>query len=73
MISDQLIKEFKDLQDETRATVWQHVKSGNVYKIQSIAFEEATLKMVIIYQGDDGISWSRPAREFMDGRFVRVS
>jgi hypothetical protein len=53
---------------------WVHLKTGNVYWIDYIAYNEKDLNPTIIYRGvkGDGLIWSRPATEFFDGRFELI-
>lgn len=54
---------------------WLHVKSGNVYWVDYVAYNEKDLSPVIIYRSSkgDGLIWSRPASEFFDGRFEVIN
>lgn len=52
--------------------VWKHVKTGGRYMVICMALEEATETPVVVYRGlENGGTWTRPAREFLDGRFER--
>lgn len=49
---------------------WEHVKTGNRYRILHFAVVEATLQPVVIYRSNaTGAVFSRPVSEFFDGRF----
>lgn len=47
---------------------WTHRATGELVSILSVALDEETLELVVVYQGDASI-WSRPFDTFMDGRF----
>ena len=48
----------------------KHQTSGNVYRVQMLATEEATMEPVVVYScATTGMLWTRPAKEFFDGRF----
>lgn len=55
-------------------TRWKHIKSGHDYMIHGHVIMEATLSLAITYSmyGQTEI-WCRPAREFLDGRFERLT
>ena len=48
----------------------RHVKTGGAYQFITEAKIEATLERVVVYEGQDGMRWIRPAAEFYDGRFI---
>lgn len=48
----------------------KHVKTGRTYSVLMIVIAEDGLIPTVVYQGDDGVVWTRPAFEFFDGRFV---
>lgn len=56
-------------------SVWEHVKTGRSYRIVAHALAEATLTPVVVYTPADEnawqVVWTRPAAEFLDGRFIR--
>lgn len=57
----------------TALSYWKHVKTGGVYAVVGVAVEEATLRPVVLYRkaGDAYATiFTRPAAEFMDGRFI---
>lgn len=55
---------------------WTHRKSGKTYRIEGFATREDDLETMVIYRlwtaGSTEPLWVRPAREFFDGRFVRL-
>lgn len=55
-------------------TYWRHIKTGGDYCIENLAYDEATLRVLVIYRAvASNLLWVRPYDEFMDGRFKRVS
>lgn len=50
-----------------------HVKSGGRYQKIAEAFEEATMKPVVVYKNADQQVFTRPKEEFEDGRFHGIS
>ena len=57
-------------------SLWQHVKSGSLYRVEGICLVEANCEPAIIYhlhmaEAGQMIRWMRPASEFLDGRFAR--
>jgi hypothetical protein len=53
-------------------TRWLHKATGSVYTIICNATNEADMKPVVVYLGDDGRIWVRRADLFLDGRFQRL-
>lgn len=54
---------------------WLHVKSGGTYRVLTHVLQESDLVPVVIYQathGDTPYRWSRPAVDFLDGRFQQI-
>ena len=53
---------------------WRHKKSGGVYEAQGVALTSSDLEPVVIYinTNGNGPSFTRPASEFLDGRFERI-
>ena len=53
---------------------WKHVKTGDIYVVESIGLLEESLKVMVTYRAysKGGPLWIRPLNEFLDGRFVRV-
>ena len=56
-------------------TKWRHKKTGGVYETQGVALTSNNLEPVVIYMNTKGKgpSFTRPASEFLDGRFERLS
>ena len=56
-------------------TWWRHKKTGGVYETQGVALTSNSLEPVVIYMNTkgNGPSFTRPASEFLDGRFERLS
>lgn len=51
--------------------IFKHLKTDGTYSVLAMGLEEATLTPVIIYQcAKTGQVWTRPAKEFFDGRFA---
>lgn len=64
---------------QTEAEVWfQHVRRGGIYRVLGVGnlqIEDKNLDMeiVVVYQDvKSNRLWVRPAKEFYDGRFMRV-
>lgn len=54
-------------------SIWKHEKTGGLYQILAHAKHEATLEQLVVYQNCATLEiWARPAKEFFDGRFVKV-
>ena len=59
--------------------LYRHKKTGGVYLVTGVCVSEATLEACVLYgcvserQTQPVFSWSRPAAEFLDGRFERVT
>ncbi len=53
---------------------WRHKKSGGIYEAQGVALTSDDLTPVVIYINVErhGPSFTRPAAEFLDGRFERI-
>lgn len=54
---------------------WHHKKTGGVYEAQGVALTSNNLTPVVIYMNTkgNGPSFTRPASEFLDGRFERIN
>lgn len=69
-------RELMDLQRTVSAgDYWRHVRSGRTYRVTTLALREADLAPCVVYAqlGDAlRINWTRPAKEFLDGRFIRL-
>ena len=48
-----------------------HVKTGHVYEFKGLVITEATLEPAVMYYapGFEDMPFTRPAKEFFDGRF----
>lgn len=59
----------------TNSVIWRCVKSGRSYiVIDWHALIEATKELAVVYRSvENGQVWVLPYKEFMDGRFIRVS
>lgn len=64
-----------------RKSLWVHVKTGHLYYIRTLAWNESDLTPVVVYQRFDETPesfidfyldeiWVRPLSEFLDGRFI---
>ncbi len=54
---------------------WRH-RNGGIYEVVSIVIIEGTMSPAITYRCIDlspALTWCRPASEFVDGRFSRVT
>jgi hypothetical protein len=51
---------------------YRHLKTGGTYHVIACARVEATLEWVVVYRGEDGEAWTRPIKEFCDGRFAKI-
>lgn len=54
---------------------WLHKKTNGRYVVRMHVLNEADLVPCVIYQqnyGDETPTWSRPAVDFLDGRFARL-
>lgn len=62
---------------------YQHIKTGRLYIVVALARVEATLEKVVVYVRVDKETlqpyadnkhntWTRPVKEFEDGRFLQV-
>lgn len=50
--------------------IFRHMKTGGLYSLLAIAVRESDLEPVAIYSSQETqTTWTRPAREFFDGRF----
>jgi hypothetical protein len=56
-------------------STWRHVKSGGNYVVKGVALTSNDLTPVVVYQGTTfgSSGFTRPAHEFADGRFVRLT
>lgn len=55
-------------------SIWRHRKGG-VYEVKAIALSSDTLDPIVVYTRTDGVwpAFTRPASEFLDGRFERIN
>ena len=52
----------------------KHVKTGGLYQVICLAKIEATLEDAFVYQALSNMTyWVRPAKEMLDGRFVKIT
>jgi hypothetical protein len=52
---------------------YRHIKTGGIYIILCRAKDESSNVDLVVYGNIETLdSWTRPATEFYDGRFVRV-
>jgi hypothetical protein len=48
----------------------RHKKTGNIYAVFALQVRESDLAPLVAYQSvQGGPIWTRPAKEFFDGRF----
>lgn len=54
---------------------WFHKKTEGTYEIITFAYNESTLEPCVVYQSTSGMrhTFIRPAKEFFDGRFVKLN
>jgi hypothetical protein len=50
----------------------QHRKTDGLYQLRHRAVIEETMTPAVVYEGQDGTLWVRPATEFFDGRFAEL-
>lgn len=54
--------------------VYRHKKTGGIYAVVCNATRESDGVLLVVYRSlETGARWVRPADEFNDGRFERVS
>lgn len=57
------------------ASIWTHVKRGTSYVVTGLSLRESDMALLVSYrdvsQNHETLPWTRPASEFLDGRFVR--
>ena len=59
-------------------TSWRHKKRGTTYTVIARASLQDAGGLaregceLVVYRGEDGAVWARPAAEFLDGRFERI-
>ena len=53
---------------------WQHAKSSGIYTVECVALSEGGQEPVVVYRPNkvNSTAWVRVARDFLDGRFVRM-
>ena len=62
------------IDDWTKGSVWEHLKTGHVYSVIGTCRLEATNEPAVLYtRPEDGIIWARAMDQFLDGRFGRIS
>jgi Protein of unknown function (DUF1653) len=53
--------------------IWVHERTRGRYSVVCVALEEATETEVIVYRSlSNGVAWTRPLEQFIDGRFTRL-
>lgn len=62
----------------TQGMTVRHRKRGTMYTVVANATLQTSVPIaddtaIVIYQGEDGKFWARPAAEFFDGRFEQIS
>jgi hypothetical protein len=45
--------------------VWRHVRTGGRYFVMAVGLDSETLSPVVVYEGNDGVAWSRPLALFL--------
>jgi hypothetical protein len=60
-----------------QGTTVRHRKRGTVYTVVADATLQTSVPIaddtaIVVYQGEDGKFWARPAAEFFDGRFENI-
>jgi len=59
------------LPDQPAAGQWWRHRTGGLYQVVCVALAEATQEPVVVYRKHMvGLTWTRPAAEFLDGRFT---
>jgi hypothetical protein len=57
-------------------SVWEHKKTGGIYRIICVGYIEKDLTPCVTYTGNylsnDEVYWTRPLAEFLDGRFQKL-
>ncbi len=59
------------------SVTWRHIRRGADYMVASTAVRESDLEVLVLYfpasqnaiMGPERLMWSRPLKEFLDGRF----
>jgi hypothetical protein len=58
---------------ELVGTRWRHLKTNHIYNIVGFATAENNMEDTILYREvGSAHTWSRPYKQFMDGRFRRI-
>jgi len=73
--SGQLVARCADAREAVPpASWWRHKKTGGVYEAQGVALTSSDLTPVVVYMdtAGGGLPFTRPASEFLDGRFERI-
>lgn len=65
---------MKKIRDECRIVGknFEHLKTGRVYQVVNLAYNESDLEVVVVYHDESMVHWVRPLSEFMDGRFKQL-
>jgi hypothetical protein len=45
--------------------VWRHVRSSRRYFVVAVGLDSETTSPVVVYFGNDGVTWSRPLSLFL--------
>lgn len=76
LVNEQLTEMLKPAADCCPiGSQWRHIKSKGEYTVEGVALSEGGQEPVVIYRAnvDGAVAWVRVARDFMDGRFIRVA
>jgi hypothetical protein len=46
-------------------TIWTHRTSGSIYRVVCVAYDEKTLRHVVVYEASSGTNWVRPLAVFL--------
>lgn len=58
--------------DKGRAA-FKHKKTGKKVFVSSLAICESDLSVMVLYIEKSGVIWVRPLKEFIDGRFEKIT
>jgi hypothetical protein len=71
MTTEELKAVAASVADEVPCWSWWRHRKGGLYMVLGTGFEESAVRLVVIYRSTEGVAWTRPVAEFLDGRFVR--